>query len=60
MRPACLNYGNTYLKSRRLLLNQIKYNLAKIENLYKNYFTSVLLTGVEHILNIHLPEQIRV
>ena len=35
--------------------NQIKCNLVKIENLYRNYFTQVLLTGVEQILDNHLP-----
>jgi hypothetical protein len=31
------------------LINQIKSNLVKIENLYRNYFTQVLVTGVEQV-----------
>ena len=55
MRLFRINNGNVYLIPRRLLFNQIKCNLAKIENLYKNYFTQALVTGVEHILDNHLP-----
>ena len=31
------------------LINQIKSNLVKIENLYRNYFTQVFVTGLEQI-----------
>ena len=36
------------------LINQIKSNLVKIENLYRNYFTQVLVTGAEQIQDNHV------
>ena len=33
--------------SEREKVSDSKCNLVKIENLYRNYFTQVLLTGVE-------------
>jgi len=43
--------------SGREKVSDSKFNLVKIENLYRNYFTQVLLAGAEPLQDSFVPLQ---
>ena len=54
------NLDSKTAKTGREKVSDSKCNLVKIENLYRNYFTQVLLTGAEQIQDSHVLQQDRV
>ena len=59
-RVSTRNLDSKTAKTGREKVSDSKCNLVKIENLYRNYFTQVLLTGAEQIQDSHVPQQDRV
>ena len=51
------NLDSKTAKTGREKVRDSKCNLVKIENLYRNLFTQVPVTGVELIQDYHGPQQ---
>ena len=51
------NLDSKTAKTGREKVSDSKCNLVKIENLYRNYFTQVLLTGAEPLQDSFVPLQ---
>ena len=54
------NLNSKTAKTGREKVSDSKCNLVKIKNLYRNYFTQVLLTGAEPFRDSFVPSQDRV